>query len=495
MGGGLIQLVTQGYEDLYLTTDPEITFFKRIYKRHTNFSLELIPQLFNTVPDFGKRITCNLSKNADLLSNIYLYIELPDVPKLYDDDNVLSTTDSFAWCKKIGYSIINYIELEIGGQLIDKHYGDWLNIWNELTETSLRNSINIMSGNIEKNNNFTNGKKNCKLYIPLKFWFCRHKGLALPLIALHFSDIKIHVEFNELENVLIPSPTHYIEIDDDTVHFEKNDIITQTFGNTKIQAIFSKYDYTTKRLYYNKYNESLQSYSSSSSYTKDSYKIYNTTGYFVQPKDDVAEVNYNISYPYISLVNSYFLVNYIFLDNLEREKFAKSKHEYLIDFIQYSGEKTIYNSHQKIKLGFSHPCKELVWVAQIKKITSGFIKDKYNYTNNIKDGISLIKNSRILLNGQERSSNRNYIYYNYINPYKYHSNNPDNGINLYSFSSDPEDKQPKGSCNFSKIDDIVLELTVDKEINYNNPGVIRVYNCAYNIFRIINGLGGLAFSN
>jgi len=494
MAGGLIQLVTLGYEDLYLTTEPEVTFFKRIYKRHTNFSLELIPQLFNTIPDFGKRVTCNISKNADLLSNIYLYIELPNIPKQYDDNNELSEIKNFAWCKNIGCALINYIELEIGGQLIDKHYGDWLNIWNELTVTNLKKSLNKMNGNVNNNFDFSNGKSNYKLYIPLNFWFCRHKGLALPLIALHFSDIKIHVEFNELENIIIPSPTHYINIEDEIIHFKKNDVITQNIGSIKTKAIFSYYDYTTNRLYYNKYDGSLQSYTGST-YTKENYRIYNEKGYFIQPKDNSSEVNYNIPYPYISLVNSYFLVNYIFLDNLEREKFAKSTHEYLIDYVQYNGEKTIYSSHQKLKLGFSNVCKEIIWVSQIKNIKDGFIKDKFNYTDDISNGTSLIKNSRLLLNGQERSSNRNYVYYNYINPYKYHSNSPSNGINIYSFSLDPENRQPHGTCNFSRIDDIVLELNVSNKINYNNPAVIRIYNYAYNVFRIINGLGGLVFSN
>lgn len=274
MAGGLIQLVTLGYEDLYLTTEPEVTFFKRIYKRHTNFSLELIPQLFNTIPDFGKRVTCNISKNADLLSNIYLYIELPNIPKQYDDNNELSEIKNFAWCKNIGCALINYIELEIGGQLIDKHYGDWLNIWNELTVTNLKKSLNKMNGNVNNNFDFSNGKSNYKLYIPLNFWFCRHKGLALPLIALHFSDIKIHVEFNELENIIIPSPTHYINIEDEIIHFKKNDVITQNIGSIKTKAIFSYYDYTTNRLYYNKYDGSLQSYTGST-YTKENYRIYN----------------------------------------------------------------------------------------------------------------------------------------------------------------------------------------------------------------------------
>ena len=495
MGGGLIQLVAQGFEDLYLTSEPEITFFKKIYKRHTNFSLELIPQLFNTTPDFGKRVTCSISKNADLLSNIYLYIELPILPKVFDSSNELHKINTYAWAKKIGYAIINYIEIEIGGQLIDKHYGDWLNIWSELTETKCNLSLNKMIGNTEENYSFTNGKNNYKLYVPLKFWFCRHKGLALPLIALHFCDIKIHIEFNNLEDILITSPTHYIEVNDNVSHFKRNEIIYQEVGNKKVEVIFSYFDYETNRLYYLKYNNSILSYNTTSGYSSDKYKIYNSDGYFVVPKTNAVENNYNIEYPYVSLNSSYLLINYIFLDNQEREKFSKSKHEYLIDFIQYNGEKTVYNSHQKFKLGFTQPSKEIIWTSQIKEIRSGFLKDKFNYTDSLIDGNSLVKNSRILLNGQERTISRNFFYYNYINSYKYHSNTPNNGINLYSFSYNPENEQPTGSCNFSKIDDIVLELDIDKSISYNNPAVIKVYNNAYNIFRIINGLGGMAFGS
>ena len=227
MGGGLIQLVAQGFEDLYLTNEPEITFFKKIYKRHTNFSLELIPQLFNTTPDFGKRVTCSISKNADLLSNIYLYIELPILPKVYNLDNEIHEINTFAWTKKIGYSIINYVELEIGGQLIDKHYGDWLNIWSLLTTTEEhQKSEDILVGNVSSLYSYSNGKDSYKLYIPLNFFFNRNKGLSLPIIALQVSDIKIHVEFNNLKDILIPSYTHYIEIEDNVVFFKK---ITEFF--------------------------------------------------------------------------------------------------------------------------------------------------------------------------------------------------------------------------------------------------------------------------
>ena len=168
MGGGLIQLVSVGFEDLYLTNDPQVTFFKIVYKRHTNFSQELIPQLYNSIPDFGKRVTCRLSKNGDLINRMYIYLELPNIPVFYD--NTTDTPDQIkklAWVKKIGYGIIKSVELEIGGQLIDKHYGDWFNIWEELTETCQRDTLNKLIGNVPDVYNFTNGKDTYKLFIPL----------------------------------------------------------------------------------------------------------------------------------------------------------------------------------------------------------------------------------------------------------------------------------------------------------------------------------------
>ena len=142
MSGGLIQLVSVGFENLYLTADPEITFFKMVYKRHTNFSQEPVTQLFSTTPDFGERVSCSLAKTADLISNIYLYVQLPELPKLFTD-----TFHKFKWCKKIGYALINYIELEINGQMIDKLYGDWLNIWSSLTSGFHNDTEDILIGN------------------------------------------------------------------------------------------------------------------------------------------------------------------------------------------------------------------------------------------------------------------------------------------------------------------------------------------------------------
>ena len=189
MAGGLMQLVSIGLEDLYLSTDPEITFFKMVYKRHTNFSQEPVKQLFSTSPDFGKRVSCTLSKTADLLSTCYVFVELPEIPK-----NSNSLFEKFKWTKKIGFNIIKSIELEINGKIIDKLYGDWLNIWSLLTVSDDRESEDLLIGNIPSLYNSSNGINSYNLYIPISFFFNRNKGLAIPVIALHLSDIKIHID-------------------------------------------------------------------------------------------------------------------------------------------------------------------------------------------------------------------------------------------------------------------------------------------------------------
>ena len=500
MGGGLIQLVAYGTQDLYLTHDPQITFFRMVYKRHTNFSCELIPQYFNSVPNFNEKVTCTISKSGDLIGKIYLYIKLPSVPKFFDfETGDIDDTKKFAWVKKVGYSIVKSIELDIGGHIIDKHYGDWLNIWNELSLRKNKRSIDEMIGDIPQLTNFTNGKDSYELMIPLEFWFCRNEGIALPIIALQYSDVKVHIEFDKLENICIFGPTNSIEIDEHIVHFKKYEYIEQTILNKKNYGIFINHDVINKRIEYIKINDNFLSK------TSDTY-VSNNTDYLIKgvnskfsatPKLNSVESNININILDLSISKSFLYINYIYLDNDERLKFAKANHEYLIDCLQFDGDRNINNQSTKLNIGYSHPCKEIIWCSQLKYISKKPFNNSFNYTNNVdkKKGESIIKKSRLLLNGIERTPRRNYSFYNYLQPFQCHSNSPSEGISMYSFSLFPEIYQPSGTCNFSKIDDIVLEVTVDKEINYSNPGIIKVFAVTKNVLRILNGLAGLAFSN
>ena len=489
MTGGLIQLVAVGFEDLYLTADPEITFFKMVYKRHTNFSQEPVVQLFSTTADFGKRVSCSVAKTADLISNMYVYVQLPEIPKLFSDTPV-----KYKWNDNIGYALINYIELEINGQIIDKLYGDWLNIWSSLTSSNHIETEDLLLGNIPELKTSSNGIRSYNLYIPINFFFNKNKGLALPVIALHLSDIKVHVQFNELDDILVQNPTHYITIDEYVCLFTEGEILTQTIGSVETNVIFNSFDYKTRRLYYTKYDNAILNYDGTSYENKSSYKIYNSSNSFVMPNS--SEFHFTATYPNVSINNAYLLINFIYLDNLERKKFATSNHEYLISTLEFSGERTIYNTHTKIKLSFVNPSKELFWVAQLDKIKNGFLKQKFNYTSKINNtGDNLVLKSQLFQNGQIRSFENDAYFYNYLSTYLNHRSYIKEGINSYSYSIDPENYQPKGSCNFSRIDDLVLELTFSPLVTYNNPILLRVYNNNYNVLRITNGLAGLAFVN
>jgi len=203
MTGGLLQLVSVGVENLYLTQDPQITFFKIVYRRHTNFSVESIPQYFNIKPDFSNRVSCSIAKNADLINHIYIVVTLPTIP-------ILPNIAVARWVNNIGFALIKTVEIEIGGKVIDKHYSDWLYIWNEINKNNNKRGVDIMTGNIKQLFKFNKTINSYQLYIPLQFWFCRNLALSLPIIVLEYSEVKINVEFNDLINCIIEDKSHLI---------------------------------------------------------------------------------------------------------------------------------------------------------------------------------------------------------------------------------------------------------------------------------------------
>ena len=241
MGIGLLILVQVGKQNLYLSAQPEITYFKIAYKRYTNFSIEPTPQYFKTTPDFGKKCTINVGRNADLLSNCYLYIELPNIMMENYSTNA-SNVKSFAWVKKIGLALINYVEIEVGGTILDRQYGDWLNIWHELTvPNGLLNSYNKMIGNYADLTSYTKTKMSTILYIPLAFWFCLDSGLALPLIALTHHDIKMNVEFSDINLCYNLSPSYYITVSDNFCLYHIIQLISITICQRESSILINKF--------------------------------------------------------------------------------------------------------------------------------------------------------------------------------------------------------------------------------------------------------------
>jgi hypothetical protein len=562
MGGGLMQLVAYGAQDVYLTGNPQITFWKVTYRRYTNFAMESIEQTFNGQADFGRRVTCTIARNGDLAYKTYLQVTLPEIN---------TELAPFArWLDFPGEQLIAQVEIEIGGQRIDRQYGDWMHIWNQLTLTSEQQmGYYKMIGNTTQltyitDPSFANVDGPCDsdaprqvcaprnalpettLYVPFMFWYCTNPGLALPLIALQYHEVRINLDIRPIDECLWAVTT--LSCDDPSVQ-------------SSVKAITA-------------YNQ--------------------------------------------SLVAASLYVDYVFLDTDERRRMAQNPHEYLIEQLQFTGDESVGSSSNKIKLNFNHPCKELIWVVQpdanvdyCASLDCNTVLFKtlgaqpFNYTDAVDalpnalhafagpqsigaeasqyisedglfvdpgaadadaevywgddaknlaageayksgggglgvtgtlnaagvqqgttgfndgpgDPLSLVSDAgsfvlaetaltmhcwgenpvvtgKLQLNGQDRFSEREGSYFDLVQPYQCHTRNPDTGINVYSFSLRPEEHQPSGTCNFSRIDNATLQLVLSNAtVEGTRTAKVRVYATNYNVLRIMSGMGGLAYSN
>ena len=411
MGGGLLQLVAYGAQDVYLTGNPQITFFKVVYRRHTNFAIESIQQTFNGTAGFGNTVNVTISRNGDLINRTYLQLKVPGLG---------SASDADKYANYFGLRVLKNVTVEIGGQQIDKHYSDWMYIWNELSlplgkKQGYESMVGADGYELAKQN--TNAKTS--LYIPLEFWFCRNVGLALPLIALQYHEVKLKIEFEDMAKCV-------------------------TAGTAATAAA--------------------------------------------------------TAFPNGQFSDAAIWVDYIFLDTDERRRFAQLSHEYLIEQLQYSNENVSSGSGNKFRLNFNHPCKELVWA--VKK--SDNADQWYNYTTDASTfnqnvmgheiyptGKNPVSRALLQLNGNDRFAERDGSYFNYVQPYQHHTNIPTNkGINVYSFALKPEEHQPSGTLNMSRIDTAVL--SINSSLDASDA---KIYAVNYNVLRIMSGMGGLAYSN
>ena len=403
MGGGLMQLVAYGAQDIYLTGNAQITLFKIVYRRHTNFSMESIEHHFSGTPDFGKIVAVTVSRDGDLMSQVYLQVSIPEVNP---------GANTFGWNNELGHFLIKSCDIEIGGQLIDRHYGTWLSIWSALTITQGHISgYNNMIGNISSLTPInTVIKPSAILYIPLQFWFNRNPGLALPLIALQYHEVKFNFAFADLADL-------------------------KSGTDTSTPAI----------------------------------------------------------------VNASLWIDYMFLDTDERRRFAQTSHEYLMEQVQFTGNEPLSGTSNNIKLNFNHPVKEIAWVIQ------GSNSSGNNYTDVsgpsapnpiLNAGANPTSTAKITLNGHDRFTQREGKYFNWIQPYQHHTSIPDPGINVYSFSIYPEEHQPSGTINMSRIDSAILHVDITSAADTNITGkFIKVYAVNYNVLRIMSGMAGLTYSN
>lgn len=448
LGGGLLQLVAYGKQDVYLTGNPQITWFKMVYRRYTNFAIESQSIYFDGDPDFGKRLTCTIPRKGDLLGPLVLEVTLPEV-RLADGTTPSNGTLA-AYVNSLGHALIEEISVEIGEQEIDKQTGEWMEIWSELSVPSgQRNGFNAMiyrydgtiplpttyppdTNAVSINGTYQYGA--VKLYIPLQFWFNKNPGLYLPLLAMQYHPVRINLKLRSLEQL----------------------VYTAGPLNTNQGCTTSPQVQKTKIIDLRMYGD------------------------------------------------------YIHLDVEERRRFVANTHEYLIEQIQYTSKVSIpaATSTAIIPIEFNHPVRELVWVLQ-RDVMEGY-NEWFNYSSTSLQEVGtrrdILQQAVLQLDGYDRFEIRDAGYFRLMQPFQYHSNVPINQfIYCYCFALKPEELQPSGSFNASRIDSIKLQIALRPDppvgLAVTDPNYvpnrgnshIRIYATNHNILRVVNGFAGLLF--
>lgn len=428
MPGGLLQLVSFGAQNLYLNGNPSISFFKKVYRTHSNFAYESIKLSFNrnTINyHTNTELYTKIDRNGDLINNIYFVFTMPVIRKRGDH--------IFKYCEFLGESIIEEYSISIGGNVIDKQYGEWLHIWNELSLiSSKRYGYEKMIGNIPeyyKPDDYNNKEDNdiqCperKIVVPLMFWFNKSPGLALPLIALQYHDIAIHITLRPLKHLYVERP--YTK----TSTFERVEDGSTYFGVSD--------------------------------------------GLNIQP---------------------YLECQYVFLDNEERTFFSQNSLDYLIEQI-FRVEFMSLGTNNILDLKLQNPVKEIIWVLGRNDRYSKNKWLNFGDDNNEDDlEHDILNNAKITFNGLDRIEEKDSSFYSLIQPYQHHTCIPKNGIYLYSFSLYPEKFQPSGACNMSRINRIHLHMNLKQPLDSSYKYDCNVYTTHYNFLRITSGLAGVAFA-
>jgi hypothetical protein len=446
-GGGLLQLIATGKQDVFLTGNPQISFFRMVYRRHTNFSVESQPMYFDGTPNFGQRITCLIPRRGDLLGRIYLDVTLPNIKDT--SGNNLSYTNA------VGHALIQEITFEVGEQEIDRQTGEWMEIWSQFsTPPGLRAALNEMIGRLEPYNTLSiqpgTASDGLHLLIPLQFYFCNNPGLYLPLIALQYSPIRINITLRPLQQLFWVTPPQ-----------------PPATQEGWMPACTVSVDCTSQ------------------------------------------------------IINMMLWGEYVYLDVDERRHFVNTTHEYVIDQVQYTPPHSITakQTNATISVDFNHPLKEFFFVIQrdsmlqrnewfnysnmgLGEITPLYLQPFVNSTFNT-GRIDLLSSATLQLDGYDRFMQRSAQYFRLQHPYDHHTTVPASSyIYNYSFALRPEDAQPTGTMNASRIDSIVWQLQLNQILTsplmplWQQRGSCRVtvYGHNYNVFRVINGFGGLLFT-
>ena len=457
MAGGLMQLVAYGAQDVYLTGQPKVTFFQAVYKRHTNFAMENIQQTLNGTASSGGRVSVTIARNGDLVGNMYVRLQ-PNLSTLVPTSNNVAA--DLNW---VAERAIADLELTIGGQRIDKHYQAW---WRLYSELFLSDEDKMVWGKMctvsAPPTSATASTFGPTVYLPLLFFFNRNPGLYLPLIALQYHEVRL--DFNLSSYFSAYFSTSYFEVWANYVYLDTEErrrfaqkgheylieqvqhtgadavSVNAAGGSSSTNTIRLSYNHPVKELIWCYTNPNYPGTITSGTNGSNVNSLWNFT-------TNCANVNVTSNLASFAASNNYVLPHHISMPHI------------------YTGTGA----------GLSN----VFWTEDCMP------------TQNISE-VGPLDAFKLILNGQDRFAQQSGKYFNQVQPFYHHTGNPYPGIYTYSFGLQPEEHQPTGTCNFSRIDNAQVTSIIKAGSTTTQQ---RMFAVNYNILRIQSGMGGLAFSN
>ena len=526
MGGGLLQLVAYGAQDAYITGNPHITFWKVLYKRHTNFAIEAMRVNFTGAPTYGQRLVAVVNRNADLVWKTYVEVTLPDTA-------AVGVKWSQGVQRRLGYALLKKIEVEIGGQIIDTHYGEWLFLWENLTanyDTAVKMD-SLQCGDLMGTSTSLNSCRGrpAVLYIPLQFWFNRNPGLALPLIALQYHEVRFNIHLGNAIDLVQGTPGTAGSISSQAA----------LLPQPKDMALYLDYiylDVDERRRFAQESHEYLIDQVQRGipqTITTASARIDLTLNHPVKElvwvfqdarkSDCGSDVSVNVGYTqqfsYDDIVNRCRLQ----LNGQDRFDERYGDYFYKVQPYQHHSGGAFWPT-----IGASVQNAQTPSTAYANIGSGSILGNVLTVTSYSPSGSNLPITEGMLITGTgvpantyivdygtgaggtgtyQISTNVGQISVATSSMYGYPANVQQdsagviNPINVYSFAINPEEHQPSGTCNFSRIDNTTLVFDSVQSTgagtfpSKNYPYYFRSYAVNYNIFRIMSGMGGLAYSN
>ena len=606
MGGGLMQLVAYGAQDVYLSGNAQITLFKVVYRRHTNFSIECIELSSETVASGANR-TMQVLRNGDLITKSYLEVDLPQLTA------PAGFAGKYAWCRRPGHAVIKSAELLIGGSQIDKHIGTWLDVWYELTHSleqergyarmigDVPELTTLTNGNVPSISNNPLGQNGTyRLFVPLQFWFCRNYGLALPLIALQYHDVRIKVELENLSNLIVYTNSSgsapnfgsmsvnlnvlsdfvYLDAEErkrfaqvgheylieqlqyeDSFTLQQGQGYTLNFNHPCKELIFTQklglfagalggasvanrfLGYTNTDDWKSAVTEAAENLAEgmlgvatlSAPATGDYLSFSNATGSQVSSKTIITETATgktcefvvtasNIDFTaaaawYVPLDAAALVVNGVNMSskvqyvsaNLDCNGItvlaAGSQPTANVQVADDNHDLTVTDISVPLNSGFSSTMTALITDnrSAANKKRDVFVTQFNNYGLRLDGTGNVVSTVTLKFNGHDRFNQREGSYFNYVQPHQHHTRTPADGINSYSFGLHPEQHQPTGTANLSRIDSTKLNVVYADiyssqrmggfSVDYTTNTKVYIFVVNYNVLRIMSGMGGLAYSN